>query len=67
MALLGTNGAALYAVPNRVCGCNPVNSNFKQNDKWPGSALFFPGLDGLIRRLLLHMAQKMASKAAESD
>jgi hypothetical protein len=29
---LGLKGADLYAFPNRVPGCNPVNSNFKQNN-----------------------------------
>ncbi len=28
---LGLKGADLYAFPNRVPGCNPVNSNFKSN------------------------------------
>jgi len=28
---LGLKGADLYAFPNRVAGCNPVNSNFKSN------------------------------------
>lgn len=28
---LGLKGADLYAFPNRVAGCNPVNSNFKAN------------------------------------
>jgi hypothetical protein len=28
---LGLKGADLYAFPNRVAGCNPVNSSFKSN------------------------------------
>jgi hypothetical protein len=28
---LGLKGADLYAFPDRVAGCNPVNSNFKSN------------------------------------
>jgi len=28
---LGLKGADLYAFPNRIPGCNPVNSNFKAN------------------------------------
>ena len=28
---LGLKGADLYAFPNRVSGCDPVNSNFKSN------------------------------------
>jgi hypothetical protein len=28
---LGLKGADLYAFPDRVAGCNPVNSNFKNN------------------------------------
>jgi outer membrane receptor protein involved in Fe transport len=28
---LGLKGADLYAFPNRISGCNPVNSNFKSN------------------------------------